>query len=302
MSRASKKAAPEIPAQANYVTEGSGAPVVLVHGLSASLHDWDALVPELVGAGYATYAVDLLGHGESPKPQVPLYEMDWLVEHFIAWLQGLGLASAPVLIGHSLGGYVVLEYARRFPDRVRGLILVDPFYAEEQLPWSMRLVYAHPSITTYFMERTPAWLVRWAIDLMSIFLEHSKGGLHALPREVRAQTALDYLRTAPAAYGILNKHQDLTPYLASITAPTLVVWGEHDPTLSPASFRGLVSKLPRATGTSRATGHVVHQAEAEWFGEQVLAFLATLPPLPEAAPGREAFRPPADLVRMRRQR
>ncbi len=302
MNRASRMEHLDIPRQANYAMQGSGAPVVLVHGLSSSLHDWDMLVPGLVQAGYATYAVDLLGHGDSPKPGVPLYQMEWLVDHFITWLQGLALPSAPVLIGHSLGGFIVLEYARRFPDSVRGLILVDPFYSQEQLPWSMRLAYSHPGATMYFMEHTPAWLVRWAIDVMSIFLGHSKGGLHALPQEVRAQTALDYMRTAPAAYGILNKRQDLTPYLASITAPTLVLWGEHDQTLAPRSFDDLVSRLPKATGRSRATGHVLHQAEAEWFGEQVLAFLATLPPAPAAAAGAEEFRPPADIVPARRQK
>ncbi len=301
MSHSLHREDPDIPAQAHYAAQGSGVPVVLVHGLSSSLHDWDLLVPGLVEAGYATYAVDLLGHGDSPKPSVPLYQMDWLIDHFVAWLQGLALPSAPVLIGHSLGGYVVLEYARRFPDSVRGLVLVDPFYSEGQLPWSLRLAYSHPAITAYFMERTPAWLVRSAIDLMSIFLGHSKGGLHALPREVRAQTALDYMRTAPAAYGILSKYQDLTPYLASITAPTLVLWGERDETLAPRSFEGLVGKLPKATGRSRATGHVLHQAEAEWFGEQVLAFLATLPPAPGAPAGADEFRPPADIIPTRRR-
>ncbi len=299
MSSTSDTKNPDLGGKANYAVQGTGAPVVLVHGLAASLHDWDILVPALVEAGYTTYAVDLLGHGDSPKPEAQLYEMEWMVDHFVTWLEGLALPVAPVLIGHSLGGFIVLEYARRFPDRVRGLVLVDPFYAEDQLPWALRLAYSHPALTTYFMERTPAFVVRWAIDLMSLFLGHSRGGLHALPREVRAQTALDYMRTAPAAYGILNKHQDLTPYLASVTAPTLVVWGERDETLAPSSFAGLVDKLPKATGTSRATGHVVHLAESEWFGEQVLAFLATLPP---AGGGAEDYRPPADLLRLHRQR
>lgn len=301
MTSNANAAGPDI-GPANYAVQGSGAPVVLVHGLAASLHDWDSLVPPLVEAGYATYAVDLLGHGGSPKPEVRLYEMDWMVEHFVEWLQGLALPAAPVLVGHSLGGYLVLEYARRFPNRVRGLVLVDPFYAEEQLPWGLRLAYAHPAITTYFMERTPAWLVRWGIDLMSILLGHSKGGLHALPKDVRVQTALDYMRTAPAAYGILKKHQDLTPYLSAITAPTLVVWGEQDQTLAPSSFGDLVSKLPKARGASRATGHVVHQAEAEWFADQVVTFLSTLPPAPPGAAGSEAYRPPVDLLRVPRQR
>ena len=86
------------------------------------MHDWDALIPPLAAAGYTAYAPDLLGHGDSPKPPIPTYQMDWLVNHFIAWLNGLTLPQAPVIVGHSLGGYVALEYARRFPTRTRGLV------------------------------------------------------------------------------------------------------------------------------------------------------------------------------------
>ncbi len=266
----------QVPLEANSISKGQGSPVVLIHGLAASLHDWDMLVPMLVEAGYATHALDLLGHGESAKPPNPAYEMAWLVDHFIGWVNGLKLSAPPVLIGHSLGGYLALEYARRFPDRVRALVLVDPFYSNSQLPAVTRLAYAHPTITSFVITRAPAWLIRLIIDATSLMIGHSKAGLHALPESVRAQSTLDYMRTAPATYAILKAELNLTPYLPAISVPTLVLWGEQDRTLSPASFEELVRKLPKATGSSRGTGHVLHQAEADWFNEQVLAFLTTL--------------------------
>ena len=269
-------------------------PVVLIHGLAASLHDWDALVPQLARAGYATYALDLLGHGDSAKPAVPASQMDWLVDHFIDWLNGLRLEELPILIGHSLGGYVALEYARRFPDRTRGLVLADPFYSNSQLPVTLRLAYAHPEVSSFFMKHTPGWLVRWAIDIWSMMMGHGKGGLHALPEAVRAQTAVDYMRTAPASYAILQTKPDLTPYLKSIQVPTLVLWGDRDRTLSPASFTALVEGLARAKGASKGTGHVPHQAEAEWFNQQVLAFLQTLETGVTAEQGEAAAEQPAD--------
>jgi pimeloyl-ACP methyl ester carboxylesterase len=265
-----------IPSEANFVSRGHGAPIVLIHGLAASLHDWDAVVPGLVSSGYSTYALDLLGHGDSPKPLSPAYQMSWLVDHFAGWLDGLDLGKPPVLIGHSLGGYVALDYARRFPDRARALVLVDPFYANSQLPRVARLAYAHPAVSSFLMARTPRWLIRSVIDIMSMLTGHGKGGLHALPRGVRAQTALDYIRTAPASYAVLKSELNLTPYLASIAIPTLVVWGERDRTLTPASFQELIRHLPNAVGKSRATGHVPHQSEVEWFTAQVLGFLETL--------------------------
>ncbi len=276
MSNAAPLEAFQIPLDVNFDSHGHGTPVVLIHGLAASLHDWDGLIPDLVATGYSTYALDLLGHGDSPKPPDTAYQMAWLVDHFVAWINGLKLVEPPVLIGHSLGGYVALEYARRFPERTRGLVLVDPFYSNAQLSAVLRFAYTHPAISSFVMAHTPAWFIRIAIDAMSITMGHAKGGLHALPEPVRAQSALDYMRTAPATYAMLNAELNLTPYLPSITVPALVLWGDRDHTLTPASFEELVRQLPRATGKSTATGHVPHQATAEWFNQEVLAFLETL--------------------------
>ena len=266
----------EVPFDVNFVSQGQGVPVVLIHGLAASLHDWDALIPLLVESGYSTYALDLLGHGDSPKPETPAYRMDWLVDHFIAWLERLGLSEPAVLIGHSLGGYVALEYARRFPQRARGLVLVNPLYSNGQLPTALRLAYARPGLSSFFLTHSPRWLVRSVIDITSLFMGHRTGGLHALPEDVRAQTTSDYLRTSPGAYGILKSDLDLTPHLAAIAVPSLVIWGERDHTLAPASFADLVRRLPKAVGHSSLTGHVPHQADADWFNKEVLTFLVDL--------------------------
>src|SRR5919108_3805646 len=101
-----------VSATANYVQQGSGTPVILIHGLAASLHDWDDLSPELAANGYAAYAPDLLGHGDSPKPESRAYQMDWIFEHFSRWMRSLRLDEPAILVGHSMGGYVALEYAR----------------------------------------------------------------------------------------------------------------------------------------------------------------------------------------------
>jgi len=266
-----------VPNHINFIHQGEGAPVILIHGLAASLHDWDDLVPELAQHGYATYALDLLGHGESAKPDSRAYEMDWVFDHLAAWIDSLGLDQAPILVGHSLGGYLALDYARRFPARTRGLVLVDPFYRLDQLPLLLRLSYRHPSINMTVVERTPEWLFRIIIDATSLSMGHSSGGAHNLPEHIRAQTALDYKRTAPGVYNLPNTSIDLTPYLAEITAPTLVVWGTRDSTLAPASFKELVSALPNVVGTKLfVAGHVPHQSHIAEFNPLVLEFLKNL--------------------------
>ena len=97
--------------------------------------------PELTQNGYASYALDLLGHGESPKPASRTYHIDWVFEHFLQWITSLRLTEPAIIIGHSLGGYIALEYARRFSAWTRGLVLVSPFYTFSQLPFLLRRTY-----------------------------------------------------------------------------------------------------------------------------------------------------------------
>lgn len=262
-----------VPAAVNFIQQGSGVPVIMIHGVAASLHDWDDLIPELTRDGYASYALDLLGHGDSPKPKSRAYRIEWLFEHFLEWMTSLRLTQPAVLVGHSLGGYIALEYARRVSAWTRSLVLVSPFYSRLQLPPLLRRSYSNRNLRGIIAEKTPQWMFRAIVDVTSRAMGHSAGALHSLPEHIRAQTALDYTRTAPGVYNIPSVLADLTEYLPSIFIPTLVVWGSHDQTLAPESFPRLVHALPRAEGRSIRAGHVPHQSNAEEFNAAVLEFL-----------------------------
>jgi pimeloyl-ACP methyl ester carboxylesterase len=267
-----------LPAKTNFIRQGHGAPVILIHGMAASLHDWDELVPALVQAGYSAYALDLLGHGESNKPLARSYQVQWVYDHFEAWFDSLVLDQPPVLVGHSFGGYLALELARRFPTRVQALVLVNPFYRLSQLPALLRFAYENPVLNMTVIERAPAWLLRLVIDMTSLSIGHSGGGLHQLPRHIRAQTAMDYSRTSAGVYHLPNSIPDLTPFLNQIEQPSLLVWGGRDRTLKPSSFSDLTAALPQVTTRLIDAGHVPHQSHASEFSQVVLDFLRSLPP------------------------
>jgi pimeloyl-ACP methyl ester carboxylesterase len=265
-----------LPVAANYVQQGEGPPVVMIHGIAASLRSWDDLIPELSKNGYASYALDLLGHGDSPKLSSRAYQMDWLFEHFSNWMSSLRLTQPAILVGHSLGGYIALEYARRVSAWTCGLVLVDPLYSLRQLPALLRRTYRRPHLNGFIVERTPQWLFRVIVDMTSIAMGHSSGALHSLPERIRAQMALDYARTAPGVYHLPNTVEDLTGYLPSLSLPTMVVWGDRDQTLAPASFPKLVHAMPRATGKPLRAGHTPHQSNPEEFHQIVMEFLRDL--------------------------
>jgi pimeloyl-ACP methyl ester carboxylesterase len=267
----------DVPTQVNCIEQGQGAPVILVHGLAASLHDWDYLLPELAAAGYHGYALDLLGHGESPKPDSRTYKTKWVYKHFVQWLDSLELSEPPIFIGHSLGGYLCLRYAIRNPEKVRALVLTNPFYKLSQLPSILRRTYRRPTINAFVVERTPEWIFRWIIDLTNFALGRTGGSDLTLSDSVRMQTALDYKRTAPGAFNIPNTVRDLTFELPRVTMPALVLWGDRDQTLAPSSFPILVRGLPNAHGQSLSGGHVPHQSNPTEYNRLVLEFLKSLP-------------------------
>jgi pimeloyl-ACP methyl ester carboxylesterase len=159
-------------------------------------------------------------------------------------------------------------------ERVRALVLVDPSIVLTTSAL-LRLVYHRPLITA-IVRWTPGWLFRLIVDGTSISMGHSNGGVHNLPERIRAQTTLDYIRTAPGVYNLPNSMTDLTPCLPEIKLPSLAVWGTRDTTLPPSSFADLVSALPNVTVQTLPAGHVPHQSHAQEFNRFVIEFLQTL--------------------------
>lgn len=105
--------------------QGSGSPaLVFVHGWCCDKSYWDAQVPYF-SKKYKVVTIDLAGHGESGLGR-EAYTMEAFGEDVVAVVEKLGLGKV-VLIGHSMGGSVILEAARRMPGHVIGLVGADTF-------------------------------------------------------------------------------------------------------------------------------------------------------------------------------
>lgn len=105
------------------LVEGDGRPVVLIHGWCCDRSYFKPQFEHLAAAGHAVLALDLRGHGESDAP-VGDYSMATLAAD-VAWLIAEVELERPLVIGHSMGGVVAFELARRNPDLPAAIVMID---------------------------------------------------------------------------------------------------------------------------------------------------------------------------------
>lgn len=118
---------------------GSGVPVVFVHANLGNFTQWREALDHLRPSRRAV-ALDLRGHGRSAPPADGEYSTERRADDVAAVVEALGLGRV-VLVGHSGGAAVALQYAARDPSRVAGLLLVDPALDARQVPEEQRRAF-----------------------------------------------------------------------------------------------------------------------------------------------------------------
>ncbi|WP_241758018.1 haloalkane dehalogenase [Myxococcus landrumensis] len=108
----------------SYREEGTGAPIVFLHGNPTSSYVWRNVMPQLADRGRAL-APDLIGMGSSGKPDIA-YRFADHARYLDAWFDALDLRDV-VLVGYDWGGVLALDWASRHPDRVRGVVVFETF-------------------------------------------------------------------------------------------------------------------------------------------------------------------------------
>lgn len=104
-----------------YKDRGTGEPVMLIHGFCGSSAYFNEICPEL-SEKYRLLVPDLRGHGESDAPNSN-YSIDQMADDMVELLDALEIDQVSVF-GHSLGGYIALSMAERFPERVKAFGLI----------------------------------------------------------------------------------------------------------------------------------------------------------------------------------
>lgn len=230
----------------HYRDEGQGPVVVLLHGVMASLHTWDGWASELT-KHYRVIRIDLPGFGlTGPSRAIDYYDTPSMVALLDSLLVQL-VAEEPVfLAGNSLGGYLSWNYALAHPDKVRGLIVVDPVSYPQQTPWIINLI-GTPVIGT-----PGRWVVpRFVVDM-------NVREVYGDPARITPQTYDRYFelllrpgnRDAMVDIFRVLKQRAQDPKLGDgidrITVPTQVMWGAKDAWVPPEFAARWKQDLPAA--------------------------------------------------------
>ena len=101
---------------------GDGRPVLLLHGLASTCHIWDLVAPQLA-EDFAVIALDQRGHGLSDKPKSG-YDFANVARDLLGVIEARGV-ERPVIVGHSWGADVALEFAVAYPEVASGVCFVD---------------------------------------------------------------------------------------------------------------------------------------------------------------------------------
>ncbi|PJC08627.1 MAG: alpha/beta hydrolase, partial [Flavobacteriaceae bacterium CG_4_9_14_0_8_um_filter_34_30] len=105
-----------------YTLQGKGNVVVLLHGFLENSTMWDAFLPTLL-KNHRVITIDLLGHGKSESLGY-VHTMELMAEMVKEILTKEKINKA-TFIGHSLGGYVVLAFAEKYPEKIQALVLLN---------------------------------------------------------------------------------------------------------------------------------------------------------------------------------
>jgi len=252
------------------------APVlVLLHGFASSLHTWEDWAQTLQ-ADHRVIRLDLPGAGltgpdTANVSDTPSDERNMAV--LMALLDELGVARA-TLVGHSAGGRLAWRFAAQWPERVNRLVLAAPAGFADNAGDKPAAGSHHPVVN----------LLRYVLP--KPLLRQALASVYANPAMLTEETVTRYhdMLLAPGVRaGLLARkpaavQADPAPFLARITVPTLVLWGQEDKVIPPAHAQRFAAALPQAQVILLPdVGHVPHEEAPQATLQVLRQFLMPCP-------------------------
>ncbi len=194
----------------NYIDEGEGEPILLIHGWGSSIKPWQPIMGGFEGK--RVIALDLPGCGESDILKTP-WELEDYCDFIVKFLQKIGVSN-PIIVGHSHGGRIAFKLIGEGMVTPSKLILFDSAGIPKKKTLKKKI-----RIYTYKF-------IRRMLTLPGI----KKHTATLLDKVRRHFGSADYRSAPPIMRETMVKvvNRDMRPLMPKINCPTLLIWGEND--------------------------------------------------------------------------
>lgn len=214
-----------------YERRGRGTPMVLLHGFPLDHHLWDDIAP-LLEDNFDLILPDLRGFGESTTVDL-FYAMEDFASDVAGLLDYLGIPKATI-VGHSMGGYIALAFARLYPERVSGLGLVASQAAADaperrEGRYKSAAEVADKGIAS-------------VVEVMTTKFTSDPRLQEAARQSMERQPPAAYIGALKA----MAERVDSTPLLSSIQYPVVIVHGDADALVPIDRAREVKAAVPHA--------------------------------------------------------
>lgn len=249
------------------------APVVLIHGYTASTYVWRSVAPMIAEAGYHVVAIDLLGFGFSEKPRWFDYSIDSQARMVSRFMDRIGIGRA-VIIGSSYGGAVASTLALDYGERVEKLVLVDAVANDNLRTHPILKLCSVPGVGEAL---TPFLADTKAFHRHRMYKTLSPANYNLISQE-RVDSIVRPLAAADAHHSLLatsrNWHANRITYDAHlINQPTLIIWGEDDKVIPITDGYTLHNRILHSRLVIlKHCGHVPMEEKSDLFIELVTEF------------------------------
>jgi 3-oxoadipate enol-lactonase len=252
-----------------YDDDGSGPPLLLIHGFPLCRRMWHPQIRALVSAGFRVITPDLRGFGESDTPEGP-YSMELFADDMAGLLDHLGIEEA-VVGGMSMGGYILFNLLERYRSRVKGACFITTrANADDGAGKERRLVLARD-----VMKFGPQ-IVAEAFEKL-LFAGETIAGRPKLVGEVYGWMTANDSRGIAGGLLAMRERKDYTALLPGFTVPSLAIGAEEDRAAPPDNARAIAAAIP---GCGFAliphAGHMANLENPGAFNAALVEFLRSL--------------------------
>ena len=225
----------------HYRINGSGHPLVLIHGTGASLHTWEPWT-KILEKDFKVISLDMPAFGLTGPNETGVYTLENYAQFLNTFLEKVEVDSFH-LGGNSLGGGISWKYATMFPEKVKKLILLDAsgYPSDKEPPLAFKLAN-NPITSKILLTVTPK----------SLFVKSLKEVFHnddLVTDEMVNRYYELYLRSGnrQAFVDRVKNHGKPNPFsIASIKNPTLLLWGADDLWVDPAHAARFDEDIPNS--------------------------------------------------------